>query len=88
MAERARHLKAKEIFMQAVETNPRDREQYVAWVCAGDECPPAAPDRAGSRDCVADHSGGRGGRTDLRMAAPAAREMTDRPCLTLCRAIC
>lgn len=37
MAEKARHLKAKEIFQQAVETNPRDREQYVAWACGGDD---------------------------------------------------
>jgi serine/threonine protein kinase len=37
MVERLRYLKAKEIFQQAVETNPRDREQYVASACAGDD---------------------------------------------------
>src|SRR5262249_1600523 len=37
MTDRERYLKVKEIFMQAVETNPRDRECYIAWVCRGNE---------------------------------------------------
>jgi serine/threonine protein kinase len=37
MNERERHSKAKEIFLQAVETPPRDRERYVAWACESDE---------------------------------------------------
>lgn len=37
MSEREQYLKAKKIFLQAVETNPRARERYVDWACGDDE---------------------------------------------------
>jgi serine/threonine protein kinase len=37
MTESERYLKAKDIFLQALEKNPQDREQHIAQACAGDD---------------------------------------------------